>query len=215
MKKTISFSNVKFDELLKIVNIVNIPQIEREKFSEWKNYNYSISLEEVAFFECLIMENLADFQSFTEDELKMKFIGPLLNKIHFRSNTVKDWYQRPLKTKIKGVEIGGITDFMLATGVKEPQKPYFFIQEFKRTKSETDAEDQLIAEMLVAIEKNKNNSMRGAYIVGKIWTFLILEKINNGDYNYYISEGYDCTIIDELKLIYIMLQSIKNDYCKD
>ena len=37
-------------------------------------------------------------------------------------------------------------------------------------------EVQLLAELLIAVEKNKTNIMRGGYIIGRNWFFVILEK---------------------------------------
>lgn len=38
--------------------------------------------------------------------------------------TIKDWYERPLKAVINGVEIDGYVDFMVTHGIKKPQRPY-------------------------------------------------------------------------------------------
>jgi len=115
---------------------------------------------------------------------------------------------------INGVEFSGKTDFMIAFGVREPQKPYFFIQEFKQTKHSVDANDQLLAEMLAAIELNKATLIRGAFIVGAIWRFMILEKIAENSYQYFISKALDSLDFDGLKQIYICLQAVKQKYCE-
>ncbi|MCB1189797.1 MAG: hypothetical protein H7A23_00860 [Leptospiraceae bacterium] len=44
---------------------------------------------------------------------------------------IQDWYEASIQGTVNGVEIKGYADFMVATGIKEPQKPYFFIQEYK------------------------------------------------------------------------------------
>ena len=53
--------------------------------------------------------------------------------------------------------------------------------------------------------------MRGAYIVGAIWNFVILEKIGVNKYQYYVSENFDSTKIEDLKGIYKNLVFIKNE----
>ncbi len=105
--------------------------------------------------------------SYSEEELRIRFIGPLLNKVDYRFKNTRDWYQRPLKAKINKVTIGGYVDFMVAKGFKEPEIPYFFIQEFKRTKFETDPEDQLLAEMLVAMTITANDGWHIFYYRSK------------------------------------------------
>ncbi len=104
---------------------------------------------------------------------------------------------------------------MNGLGVREPQKPYFFIQEFKETKHSVDANDQLFAEMLAAIELNKTNLIRGALIVGAIWRFVILEKIAENSFLYYVSDAFDSLNFNGLKQIYVCLQAVKLVYCND
>ena len=57
--------------------------------------------------------------------------------------------------------------------------------------------------------------MRRAYIIGKAWNFVILEKQLNGQYEYYVSKIFDSTWLDDLKQIYIDSQVVKYLYCKD
>ncbi len=51
--------------------------------------------------------------------------------------------------------------------------------------------------------------MMSIYNIGKLWNFVILEKINDGKYKYHESESYNCLKITELKQIYINLQAVK------
>jgi len=212
MKKQLSFSKVKFDELYEVVPIN--PVTNHAKFNEWFHYNYVLDENEIAFLTNLIDLHRPFLGSYSEEELKVKYITPVLNKVNFMFERVKDWYERPLKAVINGVEIGGYVDFMVAKGIKEPQRPYFFIQEFKKSKTEVDPEDQLLAELLVAIELNQVAIMRGAYIMGKVWNFVILEKQHQGQYEYYVSKNFDDTWLDDLKQIYINLQAVKYLYCE-
>ncbi len=215
MKKQHSFSRIKFDELNQIVKLVGIPDIYGAKFQEWFSYSYFLNETEVIFLEQLLSQHKLYVSTYSEEELKAKLIIPVLNAINFMFEGVKDWYERPLKAIVNGVEIGGYVDFMVAKGIKEPQRPYFFIQEFKKSKAEVDPEDQLLAELLVAIELNQVTVMRGAYIMGKAWNFVILEKQPSGQYEYYVSKSFDNTWLDDLKQIYINLQAVKYLYCKD
>ncbi|TAG40164.1 MAG: hypothetical protein EAZ31_08635, partial [Cytophagia bacterium] len=93
--------------------------------------------------------------------------------------------------------------------------PYFFIQEFKPSIPDKDPEVQLLAEMLVTIEKNKTNILRGGYIIGQIWKFVILEKIGENQYQYFVSKIFDSLDLEDLTQIYIILQAVKHKYCKD
>jgi len=208
----ISFQYAEFDELVKVVNLKSGKKATI--FEEWFNFDYSLSVEEQNFLSELIEKHKDYVASYSEEELKMYFISYIIGKTDFFQNNKRGFFDRQLKTVINGVEIGGRTDFMVATGIKNPQKPYFFIQEFKQTKHAVDIEDQLLAEMLVAIEINKATIMRGAYIVGKQWTFMILEKTESNDYLYYVSRALDSLWFNDLKQIFICLQAVKIKYCE-
>jgi len=145
----------------------------------------------------------------------MKFLSPILNKIDFYSEDFHDWYDAAFGGKINEVEIKGFTDYMVAMGTRTPKKPYFFIQEFKPSIPDKHPEPQLLAEMLVAIKKNETNIFRGAYIIGQNWRFVILEKIAQNQFEYFVSEQFDSLKLPDLKQIYINLQAVKHLYCKD
>ena len=142
----------------------------------------------------------------------MKFLSFLLNQIDFSTNGIKDWYERRLKGKVGDIIFHGITDFMVAKGLTEPKEPYFFIQEFKKTKVSSLPLPQLLTEMVVAIKLNSASSIFGAYIIGKRWDFVYLEKVDEKNYFYTISESLDSFKLEDLKLIYKSLQAIKHIY---
>ena len=211
--KSYNSSNIKFSDLEDIVKLT--PQYDEKKFDEWFNYVYEINETENKFFEDLIEKHRLLLNSYFEDTLKMKFIGPILNLVDFNAEYLHDWYHASLSGEINGVEIKGFTDYMVASGTRDPRKPYFFIQEFKPSIPDKDPEIQLLAEMLVTIEKNQTNIMRGGYIVGQNWRFVILEKIGENQFEYFLSKQFDALDLADLKKIYIILQAVKHKYCKD
>ncbi len=211
--ETYSFSKMTYKTLQKITNIEKKP---REKnFEDWFNYSYALNKEEEFFLQELINKEEMYLEFYNEGLLKARFIIPILNKINFLTDKFRDWYEYEIEGVVNGYKLSGKTDFMVATGTRLPEKPYFFIQEFKRT--EINAKhpiDQLHAEMAVAIEINKKNKLFGAYNIGKLWNFIILEKLTENKYQYYESESFDCLKINDLKQIYINLQAVKHKYCK-
>ncbi len=208
----IVFQTAKYDDLVQVVKLKMNPS--RKIFKEWFQYDYSLSKSQIHFMKKLIKQNI-NFLSFcSEEDLKMYFIAILLGKVRFRFEDKRGFYDKPLKAIVNGVEFGGKTDFMFAMGVKEPRKPYFFIQEFKQTKHSVDVEDQLLAEMLAAIELNKVNLIRGAYIVGRHWNFVILEKIAENSFQYFVSDSCDSLTFNGLKQIFVCLQAVKLKYCE-
>jgi len=125
MKKQLSFSNIKLKDLRSAVSIK--PITDETVFDKWFNYDYIVSEEEQFFLKELIANNQLRIASYSEEELKMKFIAPLLNKIDFTFEEVTDWYERSISCKINDVDLGGTTDYLVAKGIDEPELPYFFL----------------------------------------------------------------------------------------
>jgi hypothetical protein len=214
--KSYNFSTIRFSDLKSIVDIRLGSQANHlHKFDEWFMYAYSLSEKELHFLENLIQKNKFLLPSYSEEKLKVKFIGVILNEVDFANEQLQDWYDSSLSGFLNGVKIKGLTDFMIAKGNVEPETPYFFIQEFKPSIPDHNPSHQLLAEMLVAMEKNQTFVLRGGYIIGQIWKFVLLEKVGENKFEYYVSEAFDCLKINELKQIYINLQAVKHKYCQD
>ncbi len=211
--KSYNFSNIKFSDLENIVKIT--PKYDENKFDEWFNYEYQTSQMECDLFEKLINKHRLLLNFYLEEDLKAKFLIPILNQVDFMTDDFQDWYDGALAGMVNGVEIKGFTDYMVATGISQAKKPYFFIQEFKPSTPDKNPEIQLLAEMLVTIEKNQTNIMRGGYIIGQYWKFVILEKVKENVFEYFVSSSFDALDLADLKKIYIILQAVKHKYCKD
>ncbi len=211
--KSYNFSTIKFSDLEDIVNIT--PKLNYSKFDDWFGYAYLMSAEESLILEKLINKHALYLASYMEEDLKMKFLSPILNQVDFLTDKFHDWYDAALSGMVNGVEIKGFADIMIASGTKSPRKPYFFIQEFKPSIPDKDPEVQLLAELLVTIEKNKTNIMRGGYVIGQLWKFVILEKIGENHFQYFVSKSFDSLDLDDLKQIYVILQAVKHKYCED
>ncbi|TAF99446.1 MAG: hypothetical protein EAZ44_10245, partial [Cytophagia bacterium] len=151
--KSYNFSTIKYADLENLVTLT--PMLNYAKFDEWFGYDYVLSEEEIRFFERLIAKNILYLSSYMEEDLKMKFLSAIFLQVDFFTDKFHDWYDATLSGTINGVEVKGFVDIMVASGTKSPRKPYFFIQEFKPSIPDKDPEVQLLAEMLVTIEKNK------------------------------------------------------------
>ena len=136
-----------------------------------------------------------------------------LNKVHFKSyeNEFRDFYELPLKYETKNFIFNGTTDFVVSKGLVDSKKPYFFIQEFKKGQQEGYPEPQLLAELISGLELNEWKEIKGAYIVGSLWHFVILRKIDTHKYHYFVSKKFDGMRIDDLTIIYKNLLQIKSD----
>jgi hypothetical protein len=53
--------------------------------------------------------------------------------------------------------------------------------------------------------------IKGAYVIGGNWHFVILEKLGQDKYQYFVSKNFDSTKLSDLKKIYKNLLFIKNE----
>ena len=107
--------------------------------------------------------------------------------------------------------LNGTVDFVVSEGLVVSKKPYFFIQEFKRHEEYGNPRPQLLAELITAVELNDWQFIKGAYITGENWHFVILEKLERHKYQYFISQQFDSTKIEDLTAIYKNLLFVKNE----
>ncbi|OQX99094.1 MAG: hypothetical protein B6I24_03585 [Bacteroidetes bacterium 4572_128] len=180
MQKIYNFSEINI-KILK--EISHFDQVRKQDiFEEWFNFNYKIDKLDEKFLVELIEANRYNISDYIEYQLFGHFISPLLHKIYFYTKNFREWYQPELSGIVNGKILKGRPDFMIASGKTEPEKPFFFLQEFKKQATNSDPLRQLIAQMAVAINLNKGKKMRGAYNIGKWWNFVVLEKIAYGKY---------------------------------
>ncbi len=101
-------------------------------------------------------EELAlNVHDWNETELAYNFIGPLMALAKYTTRHSNFFAERLFSGIVDGIEMGGRPDGMIASGVREPETPYFCFQEYKReTDPEGDPAAQALAAMLVAQELN-------------------------------------------------------------
>ncbi len=211
-EKTLKFSDATYEKLQKIVNIKQLD--DSTKFNEWFEYKYKIKEQENLFLNKLIEINKFALTKYNEQTLIAKYIVPLLNNVDFVTDKFRDWYQYKISYKINEWKLTGHPDYFIASGSRSPKVPYFFVHEFKPAKSIGFPDDQLVAELIAAININKTNEIKGCYVADRHWYFVILEKLKNEKYQYYISKSYDGLYINDLRKIFTYLQAVKFKYCK-
>ncbi|MGB1241831.1 MAG: hypothetical protein ACPG49_04880 [Chitinophagales bacterium] len=183
----------------------------------------NISEEELKVINRLQVKLNIYVNGWNEDELKWKFIGPLIELVNFDDHILEiaSFTERPLGIKIKNTEIKGFVDLMVATGISAPEHPFFFIHEYKKEQEGSgDAVGQLLATMFVAQEHNKlprsfslfetkqrtfeHVPVYGVYVIGRFWFFVRLEK-----QNYHISNAFDSVKKEDLLKIFKLLKAQK------
>ena len=148
--------------------------------------------------------------NWNEQELSLHFIGPIVSLAEFSTTTFNIFAQRNLAGIVNDIELSGKPDGIIAKGRREPEIPYFCFQAggVPQYKKELDPDGhplpQVLGAMLVGQTLNKaQQPMYGCYIIGKMWTFVVLE-----GKNYCTSESYDATS-DEIFTIFKTLLNLK------
>jgi hypothetical protein len=151
---------------------------------------------------------LFDFiDTWNEDEYKFLFIGPYFKLVDFSSPYFKVFTQRPMSVSYDNdtKTTAGNVEFMLAKGKQIPQKPHFFLHEYKPEKNrDNDPLGQLLIAMVAAQKINQDDKpIHGIYVNGRNWFIVTL----NGK-NYAVSNPYVATSEDIFDL-YAVLEHIK------
>ena len=211
IKPLYQFSKIKDSDLQAVVRIEK--NLDRTVFKSWFEKTISLKDDIEPLFKTLIEENETLIDSYSEEDLKINFLAPLLNKVHFKSfkDKVRDFYELPLRYETETFIFSGTTDFVVSSGLVTSKTPYFFIQEFKRSEEYGNPRPQLLAELISAVELNHWKTIKGAYIIGAIWHFVILEKQGENQYQYFVSQNFDSMRLDDLKAIYTNLLHVKNE----
>ncbi len=222
--KTFSFSS--FSEQMANTILGLKPQIPPCNFlDEWTEnaQKCPISESDEVLLNQLLTKMTIFSRGWNEEELKLKFIAPLLHAINFDdfNAEVAAFSERPLSVTVNDTVFSGIVDFIVATGIFEPIQPFFFIHEYKKEKeNQSDPAGQLLVSMFVAQFLNGtprpssifDTEVRtfatvptyGIYVVGRFWWFVRLIKNQ-----YFISNAYNSAEKEDLYFIFKMLKAQK------
>jgi hypothetical protein len=141
-----------------------------------------------------------------EAELENKIISPLFVFAQIDNKKFAYFLERELSITIDEHELSGKVDGMIATGFRNPKKPYFCMNEYKRaTDPNGDPKGQALIAMLVAQRLNDSRQpILGCFIVGRHWCFMALV-----GKEYAISNSLACDD-DEIYDIYRVLKSLRH-----
>ena len=124
------------------------------------------------------------------------------------------FFERQITAEFETGKISVITDCMVSSvfGLALPQMPYFFMQEFKKSKGDKqDPEGQMLAAMLAGQKLNDNGKpMYGSYVIGRDWFFSTLD-----GKNYAKSEAFRLTQPKELRQVILTLRKLKQIILND
>jgi hypothetical protein len=208
---TYQYSKIRDRDLKQLFHIEQV--LADQRFDAWFQQAVEVDDATVTFLSELLEDNTALIERYSEEDLKINFIAPLLKKVRFKSfeKQVREYYELPMTYATEDFVLSGTVDFVVSEGLLESKKPYFFIQEFKRSEEHGNPRPQLLAELISAVELNDWQEIKGAYIIWASWHFVVLEKIADSTYQYALSPNFDSTKLDDLCAIYKHLVTVKNE----
>lgn len=184
---------------------------EMPLLNSWLNTNYQITEKELEFLADLQKGLRQDLDLYNEDELKFFFISDILKLVKFKTETYRAFTQRQMEFTTKTVDnqditVAGIVELVVATGKQTPQKPFFFLQEFKQSLRRTnDPLGQLLIAMMAAqVQNNNGKAIYGCYVLGEHWHFVVLDNKQYG-----ASVSYNVTKPSELEQMIRILKEQK------
>lgn len=184
----------------------NLKQIEiLEALDQWLAFEYKIDAYEKKYLDELKEVYLIGGDDWNEVELENKFISPLFVFAKMDSKQFAYFLERELSATLGDYEVMGKVDGMIASGFRNPRKPYFCLNEYKRqTDPNGDPRAQVLIAMLAAQSINQNqNPIYGCYIIGRSWYFTALV-----GKEYAISNVFTCTD-EELYDIFRVLKGLR------
>jgi hypothetical protein len=214
MKKPISISFSKWS----IDDVVEKLGIEVDYFSTGMeyltNYEGKPSDDEQKVLDELRLDFLQNANSWNEKELEIFFLAQLIGLVNYKEigDGVKTFAERNVTAIVGEYELTGDVDWLISKGFGKPKAPYFCIKEFKKAKnSSNDPEGQLAAAMVAAQMLNNNQKpVYGAYLLGKDWTFCVLN-----DKKLVQSPTYLASDAQGLTNIFMIMKNLKSIIKKD
>lgn len=159
-------------------------------------------MQQLRYLRDILAFNVHDWNEY---ELDSHFIGPIFTFVNFSSKKFNHFAQRELTGFVEGYRLFGKPDGLIASGRREPEKPFFAFQEYKRQLDPTgDPAAQALAAMLVGQQLDvRQKPLYGCYVVGYDWRFMALE-----GKQYAISQDYSA-LTDDIFAIFRILKALK------
>lgn len=160
------------EETFGLVQVRSLPILD-----ELLSYKYEADAYEQRYLTTLQEDYVTlGGDDWNEVELENKFISPLIVFSGIANRKYSYFLEREMSEIINDIELLGKVDGMIATGFRNPKKPYFCLSEYKRgTDPNGDPKGQALIAMLVAQQQNDNKKpVFGSYIIGRNWCFMAL-----------------------------------------
>jgi hypothetical protein len=187
---------IKLDKRFKLKQVKHLTALKN-----WLASQTDISDQERSMLLFFQGRSLDMVDNWNEQEYALNVIGPILSITDFTTEESNFFAERALAGIVDGEELNGVPDGIIAKGRREPEIPYFCLQEWKREKDpDGDPAGQCLAAMLVAQELNQNqHPVYGCYTLGRNWFFMALQ-----GREYAISNSYTVTRDDIFDIFRIL-----------
>ena len=178
-------------ELIKTFNLNRIVTYQTPLMQEWLDVQMpELNIHEQYEFDKALAKAQKRIVGWNEEDLKMKFISPILELGQLGDDDVViGYFDKIISAVVEDIKLTVKSDFMLAKGILDVfETPYFHFQEYKPYKNPTgDSMAQLLQAFMIAQEKNKMGvPLYGVDIVGREWSFVIMD-----GKDYCISEAFN------------------------
>jgi hypothetical protein len=173
--------------------------------------NAEIPLDRIEELRLNLLENVSFWN---EEELKIYFIGQLIDLVRYQQTGARGFFEREICADVHNLTIRMNADFLIARGIDIPKAPYFCLQEYKKEKkSANDPEAQMLLAMLAAQELNREwrgssdaaEAVYGTFIVGSRWRFTSLRGTE-----YRVSTPFEATQREQVQEIFRILLVVKS-----
>ena len=196
------------DKLAKTFHIVR--QKKCKDLAVWMQAKYDLTSLEKQILDKLYQNIEKDIDYWNEEELKMQLVSLLFFVADINvERKIKVFYERPLEATINKHYLSVNCDCIVGTPTEfnAPERPYFFLQEFKKGKeAKNDPEAQMLQAMLISqVINDDKKTVYGGFLIGSIWRFAIL----TADKKYCISSSFDADDKKDLIQIVFILRFLK------
>ena len=202
--------NWKEAELITTFHLKRLISTETPKMKAWiANLKVILNETERVQFERIYARGVEKIAGWSEEDLKMKFISPILDLGNIlEGDDFVSFFEKSLEGDVEGCFLKVKTDFVVAKGLLNVLEiPYFHFQEYKPHLNPTgEPMAQLLEAFLIAQSKNNNEkTLYGCEIIGANWRFVTME-----GKTYCISKAFNCTDKDDLLQIIAILRKFRH-----